>query len=111
MFSFSRVWNVSPVGKSNVEFSVESESNPEETYAVDLTHWNFNGSCDCPHFLFQCKPVLQIKNINVSYLQCKHIIAARNYLLEKILPEINKIEMTPAKGFTYKVTPKGGVGK
>jgi hypothetical protein len=70
-------------------WQVESESNKEKEYLVDLLDYplegDLNGSCTCEHFTFNLKPYLD-KGYNQSLpLRCKHIRKARAVLAGALL--------------------------
>ena len=72
-------------------YEVESESNPEKSYRVDLESNPmdvtevpfFAGRCECADWLARCSPALKQGILR----RCKHIRAAREYALNV---ELNK---------------------
>lgn len=60
-----------------LRFTVRSQSEPGSAYIVDLGAWGGNGSCNCPHFQFKLRRLLQAGALPSPKLRCKHIATAR----------------------------------
>ena len=67
---------------------VHSESEGEDSYLCELTDFNFNGSCTCPHFTFRLAPLLKDPANRNNRYRCKHIKFARDLSFEFLLPKI-----------------------
>lgn len=76
---------VSPVPHEPLRFRVQSAANPKKFYLVELeTHRN-NGACDCHDFLYRKVQLLAHPYERGARQRCKHIIAAREYFLDRWL--------------------------
>ena len=71
-----------PIEGEPWRFYVESESEPEFPRLVDLEEYDGVGWCSCPHFTFRCQPNLE-RGDRGTELRCKHILAAREYLIDQ----------------------------
>lgn len=74
------------------QWLVESESRGEVIqHQVDLSDWNFNGSCTCEHFDLRIRPELEvtgIKNVEPDNdSRCKHIKYLREVVMNTILDD------------------------
>ena len=65
-------------------FLVQSESQSDQQYTVDLTELNGNGQCDCHDF--QCRQWPEYRR-GVRPARCKHILVARRYQAMRDLDE------------------------
>lgn len=70
---------------------VESESDSEDAYLVDLVEFKvgdqYNGSCQCKHFICDLRPRLRNPD-NTSLYRCKHLRWAREHALDFVLPHM-----------------------
>jgi len=71
-----------------LRFFVASESDGETEYLVDLAELWGNGRCDCYHFRCRLEP--RIKKHPGLALRCKHIIAARDHLADRVIASVMK---------------------
>lgn len=63
-----------------LHFAVQSASNTEQTYTVDLTTPP-DGECDCIDFTLTVRPLWKKGGVRTT---CRHIIQAREYLRERV---------------------------
>ena len=73
------VLGVRPVGGEALVYWVQSSSNPEQEYRVDLKMYCGNGWCGCPDFEIRKQPKLEARSYPSVSLECKHIARARRY--------------------------------
>jgi hypothetical protein len=66
---------------------VKSRSSNRE-HLVDLEEFDWNGQCDCEHFIYNCGPKLMIGVKPSAKLRCWHIRAARDWWFEKMAPRM-----------------------
>jgi hypothetical protein len=64
---------------------VQSESDPEIWYGVDLLDNNRVGSCDCDHFRYRLAGIASDAKQVWNGLRCKHLIIVREALLNALL--------------------------
>lgn len=64
---------------------VQSESDPEIWYGVDLLANNRVGVCDCDHFRYRLSAVAAETNQPWNGVRCKHLIIVREALLNALL--------------------------
>jgi hypothetical protein len=64
---------------------VQSESDPEIWYGVDLLENNRVGSCDCDHFRYRLAQLASDCTRPWNGVRCKHIIICREALLNALL--------------------------
>lgn len=64
---------------------VQSESDPEVWYGVDLLANNRVGSCDCEHFSYRLGKVAAESKQPWNGLRCKHLVIVREQLLNALL--------------------------
>lgn len=77
---------------NNLDFLVGSQSR-EGHHMVELDKYKGNGHCSCEDFQMNKKPMLHFVTTPSDKTRCKHIIAAREFLLDRlVLPELVKIE-------------------
>ncbi len=72
-------------------YLVQSEERDHQ-YLVDISSYDWNGECDCPHF--QCRLAPRVRDGEKG--RCKHIHAAREVALDDIGRRLQKA-MEPAK--------------
>jgi len=72
------------------EWHVESIGKPKFPHLVVLTDYDGNGACDCENFIFSKLPELRLGRRPQPATRCKHIRAAREALLNRVIKE--KIE-------------------
>lgn len=85
--------------KEKLTFEVDSRSEALPR-TVNLCDYNFNGSCDCEHFQFNCGPKLAAGWDPSENLRCYHIKRARRWLLEQYLPRIAEILQDHPEDYT-----------
>lgn len=71
---------------------MQSESKPSQFYLVELDWHNGNGGCDCRDFLYRHAPLLKNPYDKTIQQRCKHILAAREFFLDRWL-ELLAMEM------------------
>jgi hypothetical protein len=64
---------------------VQSESDPEIWYGVDLIENNRIGSCDCDHFRYRLSAMAADAKQTWNGLRCKHLVIVREALLNALL--------------------------
>lgn len=68
-------------------FKVASRSTSQR-WLVEIETYDGIGSCDCPGFRFYKQPKLEMGERDIS-LRCYHIERARDFLLDKLIAQIN----------------------
>ncbi len=56
-----------------------------DAYLVDLGENKGHGKCGCPHFDFRIQPELDLGH---AAPRCKHLIAAREHLLQLVITKL-----------------------
>ena len=79
----------------NLRFMVPSR-NGEKDYLVDLAEHEGNGSCSCSHFKFRLEP--KVKVGVERRMRCKHIMAARDYLVSALIERMSDAEEKTKSG-------------
>lgn len=64
---------------------VQSESDPEVWYGVDLLANNRVGQCDCDHFRYRLNGLASGTKYPHNGCRCKHLIVVREALLNALL--------------------------
>jgi hypothetical protein len=64
---------------------VQSESDPEMWYGVDLLENNRVGSCDCDHFRYRMSRIAAETTQPWNGVRCKHLVIVREALLNALL--------------------------
>lgn len=64
---------------------VQSETDPEVWYGVDLLENNRVGSCDCEHFHYRLSRIAAETSYPHNGLRCKHLVIVREALLNALL--------------------------
>lgn len=72
-------------------FRVDSARVGVRPYLVDLEEHDAFGKCDCPHFACRIGPAITTGSDLERLHPCKHIAAARKWLLDKIIREASRI--------------------
>lgn len=71
---------VSPIPNEAFCYAVESESDPEHPYRVELEPFLGNGQCGCKDFEIRHAPRLADGNKEfIGHARCKHILVAREF--------------------------------
>lgn len=72
---------------SPLEFHFQTSDRKDESYLVDLSYYKGSGACWCEHFRFRIEPKIKSGEIlpHEEGSQCKHIIAARLILGDKVI--------------------------
>lgn len=68
---------------------VQSESDEDVWYGVDLLEHNKIGRCDCDHFKFRLEPTARDAKIPWDALRCKHLRIVRECLLNALLDSMD----------------------
>ena len=76
---------VRPVQNEALRYYVQSDSNPDEMYIVDLAAYGGSGSCTCADFSCRRVPKLNDGQRLVEAVFCKHIKAARKHFTDMAL--------------------------
>lgn len=79
--------NVSVLDGELLRFHVRSEDDPEVEYLVDLAECGGNGWCGCWDFEFRRFPAWKRERKASTDTRCKHLDAARAYLLDALILE------------------------
>ena len=64
---------------------VQSESDPDVWYGVDLLANNRVGSCDCEHFTYRLARIAAETKHPWNGIRCKHLVIVREALLNALL--------------------------
>ena len=64
-------------------FEVQSFSDPEKTYRVDLTLWNASGSCSCEEFCCRVQPRLGHGDWS-GETTCRHLRLVYRWMLIQV---------------------------
>jgi len=81
---------------NGLDYLVRSESRAEH-HKVELDGLKGNGVCSCEHFQMRLRPLLEVIRIPSDSTRCKHILAARRYLLDRqVIPRLQG--MRPRNG-------------
>lgn len=76
-----RCWPYNPP----LQWLVESESHPTQPHLVDLGAYAGNGECSCKDFSTRRAPELKAGRRPSPLTRCKHIKAARERLLNRVI--------------------------
>lgn len=97
---------VRPIPGEPYRYYVESWQRPHLPHVVDLLEHHGNGACDCRDFLVRCTHNLKVHAHPVPYgvpgspnsnrTQCRHIYAARESFLNRLLRIIAAEQREPA---------------
>ena len=68
-------------------FSVESWSDPRHPHTVDLLEHGTVGECSCPRWSTHTWPLIRDGKTVLPSDRCRHINAAREYLLNLLINE------------------------
>lgn len=85
---------VSPIEGEPFRFKCESWETPDQPHTVDLLAYGGNGECFCVSFCAVKREA--IKNGSPLFsgeTMCRHIIAARDYMINEILKDQSKRQM------------------
>lgn len=105
------------VAEGLLRYWVPSRRNPRKRYLVDLTLYNGNGLCACPHSQIRCQKLLtrgispkeavEKKLIKLKpghevrdALRCEHVLEARSQFLDEIIERVVERDRT-AQGNTH----------
>lgn len=82
-------------------YRVRVKSNSYLYEKVDLSAYNWNGSCTCAAFEFCCRPRLmhhsRNAHENIEDARCDHILQAREWVMDNEFPEmVKRLESTQA---------------
>lgn len=81
-------------------YKVESESNSDVAYVVDLLAYNGKGQCSCDDWSFRIGPALE-REEEPTHFYCKHIIAAReefaSLVIAKLIEQIKQTASRPVQ--------------
>ena len=72
-----------------LRFRFESEKRPEIAHVVDLAGHDGFGECSCEDFCYRVRPALLKRQPTT---RCKHILAAREYLVNQVIERITEGE-------------------
>jgi hypothetical protein len=75
---------------SKTRWQVESQSEPEAWYLVDLMYYHQIGRCDCFDFTYRKEPYAKLATRPSDHLRCKHIRVVREALLDSLLWSIGE---------------------
>lgn len=70
-----------------LRFRFTSDSRPDISHVVDLGEYNGFGECSCEDFQYRLAPALTRGEIPAT--RCKHLIAAREYLVNQVISRIS----------------------
>ncbi len=80
-------YTVTPIHGEPLRFHVSSASSRRE-HLVDLEERGFTGRCTCDNYEMRLWPSARKGLIEPKLARCKHIRAAREHLLDKLLEGI-----------------------
>lgn len=81
-----------------LRFHVYSENQPGEIYLVDLAENGGLGKCTCHHYRIRLEPKLGFgRHVNPEDVQCKHLLAAKEYLGKELTETLIKAELKKEK--------------
>jgi hypothetical protein len=70
------------------ELEVPSSKEPDK-YWVNLSDYNFNGSCNCPRFICQIGPeIAKVGAEPHERTRCAHIRVARLWIMHHVFPKV-----------------------
>lgn len=73
-----------------LRFRFESEARPDIAHVVDLGAFGGFGECSCEDFVYRLRPALCGSQAPTDSLRrCKHLIAAREHLLDQVIARIS----------------------
>lgn len=73
-----------------LRYRFESEARPDIAHIVDLGEFNGFGECSCEDFQYRVLPVLVRQSTGETPKRCKHLLAAREDLLNKLISRISE---------------------
>lgn len=72
-----------------LRYRFESDTRPDIAHVVDLGAFGGFGECSCEDFVYRLRPVLCRDGAEVAGLKrCKHLLAAREHLLDQVVGRI-----------------------
>ncbi len=74
----------------SMSFFVQSSTRLNLQHRVEIDAYGNNGACGCENFEIRCRGRLEKGAAPSNALRCRHIRAARDYFLTKIMGEISK---------------------
>jgi len=80
------IGGVEPVEGEPFRFRVKSDTT-DEMYLIDIQDCGFTGACNCMHWLARIAPKVAL-GLRGPKARCKHIVRAREYFLEHVLPKL-----------------------
>jgi hypothetical protein len=87
---------VSPIPHEKFRYLCESWEKPDQPHTVDLLAYGGNGECDCISFCAEKRSGIKAGiTLFTSQSMCRHIIAARDYLLNEILKDQSAAQLNP----------------
>ena len=72
-----------------LRFRFESETRPDIGHVVDLGAYDGFGECSCEDFCYRVRPALMRREATT---RCKHLVAAREYLVNQVIERITEGE-------------------
>lgn len=91
---------ITPYHRTAVYVSIQSG---KPAYLVDIIAYGRTGRCECPHFKCTKEPDLKLEmatspgTLPNESARCKHIKAARNWVLDRFLCELEKVDSDSPK--------------
>lgn len=76
-----------------LRYRFESDTRPDIAHVVDLGANDGFGECSCEDFVYRIQPAIRAKLPNTQ--RCKHLVAAREHLLNQVIARITETEFTP----------------
>jgi predicted nucleic acid-binding Zn finger protein len=70
-----------------LRYRFDSEARPDIAHVVDLGAFDGFGECSCEDFVYRVMPGL-LRNGSDGLKRCKHLLAAREALLDQVIRRI-----------------------
>lgn len=78
---------VTPVQGELLTYRVESWTEKDEDHKVELLAHKGAGECDCDHWYFRIRKLIEKRDPRSLDLECSHLRAAKRYLVLSIIRE------------------------
>lgn len=85
--------DVAPYGR--LTFLVKSQRKGIQPHLVDLASFKGNGQCDCEDFRCRKQKPLENGEKPANEFRCRHILQAREWMLDRFIKEVSKCEASP----------------
>lgn len=82
---------VSPIDGEPLRYRVLSRKDRTRSYLVDLEEFDGNGQCDCEHFTYRMKPLLDRGALSSPETRCYHIQLARRFFTDQQIKLVSRL--------------------